>query len=101
MSKNNFNGIIFPPNVVHTFLHTYIHTVLPYRDDLFLRYKMGPPNNAMPKVSEYDDTDAPAAKGVNNSSHNNQSKYSSNVDPLADILGLLSSRAYIHTYVHT
>ena len=62
---------------------------------------MGPPNNAMPKVSEYDDTDAPAAKGVSNSSHNNQSKYSSNVDPLADILGLLSSRAYIHTYIHT
>ena len=66
-----------------------------------MHYKMGPPNNAMPKVSEYDDADAPAAKGVSNSSQNNQSKYSSNVDPLADILGLLSSRAYIHTYIHT
>lgn len=48
---------------------------------------MGPPNNAMPKVSEYDDDDnGTTAKGINNSS-NNQSKYSSNADPLADILG--------------
>eukprot|EP01035_Chromulina_nebulosa_P024170 gene24170-31416_t len=49
--------------------------------------RMGPPNNAMPKVSEYDDDDnGTGAKGISNSS-NNQSKYTSNTDPLADILG--------------
>ena len=58
---------------------------------------MGPPNNAMPKVSDYDDIGSSnsARKGYNNnsssSSNQNQSKYGSSGskagDPLADILG--------------
>ena len=63
---------------------------------------MGPPNNAMPKVSEYDDDDnVSAAKGLNNNSSHNQSKYSSNTDPLADILGKLLDILNLHTYTLT